>query len=72
MSESLLSADRNTHLKIVAVALMAALMAIMVAVGLNARTTGSDLVAARGNTDGPVVKAGTPVTYSDAERSTKQ
>ena len=50
MSESLLSADRNTHLKIAAVA----------------------LVAARGNTDGPVVKAGTPVTYSDAERSTKQ
>jgi hypothetical protein len=70
MSESLLSADRNTHLKIAAVALIA--VAIMVAVGLNARTTGSDLVAARGNTDGPVVKAGTPVTYSDAERSTKQ
>lgn len=70
MSESLLSADRNTHLKIAAVALVA--VAIMVAVGLNARTTGSDLVAARGNTDGPVVKAATPVTYSDAERSTKQ
>jgi hypothetical protein len=65
MSHSLLSADRNTHIKIAVVALIAGM--VVVAVGINARTTDPDLTASRTGTDAPVLKAGAPATYSSAD-----
>ena len=53
MSPSLLNAGRTTHLKIVAVALVAGIA--VVAVGINARTT--NIATARVGTDA-VVRAG--------------
>jgi len=66
MSPSLLNAGRTTHLKIVAVALVAGIA--VVAVGINARTTN---IAAtdRVGTDA-VVRAGQPVTYAGQETVT--
>jgi hypothetical protein len=57
------SADRNTHLKIVGVAL--AVVALL-AVGLSTRTTHDEL-AARSDAGGLVVKAGKPTTVTSAE-----
>jgi hypothetical protein len=54
MNYSILSADRNTHLKIVTLALIAALTVAVV--GLNARVEEGNQVAAT-KTNGPVVKA---------------
>ena len=59
MSPSLVNAGRTTHLKIVAVALVAGIA--VVAVGINARTT--NLETAVGS-DRAVVKAGQPATYA--------
>jgi hypothetical protein len=61
MSSSFWSIDRSTHIKIVAVSLLAA--SVVVAVGLSARTTGSIEQA-----HGPVLKAGQPsnLTANDA------
>ena len=60
MNFSLFTCDRTTHLKIVAVALVAA---IMIAVsGIYARV-GGDLTAGA-KTSGTVVKAGKPAVYS--------
>ena len=60
MSYSLLNAGRTTHLKIVAVALVAGIA--VVTVGINART--SNLATARVGTDNAVVKAGQPATFA--------
>jgi hypothetical protein len=66
MGHFLPSADRNTHLKIVAVAL--AVVAVVVA-GLSARTTHDEVVAARIDARGPVMKAGKPTSLTSAERA---
>ena len=66
MNYSLLAAGRTTHLKIVVVALVAAIT--FVVVGINART--SDIATARVQTDGIVVKAGQPATYAGQEAFT--
>jgi hypothetical protein len=63
MDHSLLSAGRTTHLKIVAVALVFAIVVVLV--GVNART--SDIATAHSQTKGAVVKAGQPATYADNE-----
>ena len=63
MSHSLLGADRNTHLKIVAVALISA--TLIVAVGVRGRIT--DTATATAGIDGPALKAGKPSTYSSSE-----
>ena len=52
MTHSLIGADRGTHVKIVAVALVAA--TLMVVVGITARVAGSDPATAA------VLKAGKP------------
>ena len=55
MSSSLWSAGRNTHLKIVAVALMASI--VVVVIGVHSRLeTGTNQI---------VVKAGQPTVYTD-------
>ena len=63
MSHSLLGADRNTHLKIVAVALISA--TLIVAVGVHARIT--DTATATARIDGPALKAGKPSAFSSSE-----
>src|SRR5262245_4461504 len=62
MNHSLQSADRNTHLKIVVVALIAAFVVILL--GLNARVGDTASMTVRNQTDGPVLKAGQPATYT--------
>jgi len=63
MSPSILNAGRTTHLKIVAVALVAGIA--VVAVGINAR----NLDTARIGTDRAIIKAGQPTTYAGQETS---
>jgi len=58
MNHSLLSADRNTHLKVVCVALLAAF--VVVAVGVGARVADGSPPA----TGGLVLKAGKPAVYT--------
>jgi hypothetical protein len=64
MNHSLLSADRNTHLKIVSLALVAAI--IVVVIGIAARVA-EDARAARIEIGGPVLKAGKPAMYTRTE-----
>ena len=67
MHASIGNAGRTTHLKIVVVALVAAI--VVVAVGINARTGDTGNVTARIKTDGRVLKAGKPATYTDRDAS---
>jgi len=62
MNESIASADRATHVKIVVVALAAA--SIVVAVGMNARVAGSGLASRGIHDNGSVVKADKRMNYS--------
>jgi hypothetical protein len=63
MNHSLATADRTTHLKVVIVALVAAI--VVVTVGIAARVTAMDTETARVRTQGVVVvKAGAPTTYT--------
>jgi len=65
MNYSLATADRTTHLKVVVVALVAAI--VVVAVGITARVTASDSETARIRTQSIVVKAGAPAAYTGTE-----
>ena len=66
MNYSLATADRTTHLKVVVVALVAAIL--VVAVGIAARVSSTDTETARVRTQGVVVvKAGTPAAYTRTE-----
>ena len=62
MTHSLIGADRTTHFKIVAVALLSAIVLVMV--GITARVTESDTATARLQAEGPVLKAGKPSTFT--------
>jgi cytochrome oxidase Cu insertion factor (SCO1/SenC/PrrC family) len=62
MTHSLIGADRTTHFKIVAVALVSAIVLVMV--GITARVVDSDTATARLQSDGPVLKAGKPATFT--------
>ncbi len=62
---SLLTADRMTHAKVVAVALVCA----MVAIGLAARLS-DQFASADARLETTVIKAAKPVTASAGERST--
>lgn len=65
MNYSLLSADRNTHLKIVSLALTAAIAVVVI--GITARLTENASFAARFETGAPVLKAGKPAIYTRTE-----
>jgi hypothetical protein len=66
MNYSLATADRTTHLKVVVVALLAAIL--VVAVGIAARIGSADTETARVRTQGVVVvKAGAPAAYTRTE-----
>ena len=60
---SLFTADRDTHVKIVAVALVAAI--VVGVVGINARFSGAGSLAVRGRGDIVVVKAAQPTRFSE-------
>jgi hypothetical protein len=65
-NSSLRTADRGTHIRIVVVALVAAV--VVVTVGLNARTSDTETVTAtKARIDGPVQKAGRPTIYSNRD-----
>ena len=63
MNHSIHSADRSTHLKIVVVALVAGIA--VAALGISARTTGSDYTQTA-----QVVKAGKAVVVTSSNTST--
>jgi len=66
MNSSLRTADRATHIRIVVVALIAAV--VVVTVGLNARTPDAGTVTAtKVRIDGPVQKAGRPTIFSHSD-----
>jgi hypothetical protein len=62
-NSSMLTADRNTHLKIVVVSLICA--TIVAGVGIAARVT--DLTASNGRIETAVIKAGKPVTAATVD-----
>jgi ABC-type Fe3+-siderophore transport system permease subunit len=65
-SHSLIGANRNTHLKITAAALVGAIL--LVVVGMIARTDNSGTVTAQ--VHGPVLKVGKPMTLTIQDGST--
>jgi hypothetical protein len=65
MNHSLVTADRTTHLKIVAVSLIAAIAVILV--GITARLADPDVTSARMEAHGPVLKAGKPSAVTARE-----
>lgn len=66
-NSSMRTADRLTHLKIVAVSLVAGI--VVVAVGIAARSTIPDM-STQLEARAPVLKAGQPVIWSGNENST--
>ena len=69
MNHSLVTADRTTHLKIVAVSLIAAIAVILV--GITARVTDNG-ASANLQAHGPVLKAGKPAAITAREASILQ
>jgi cytochrome oxidase Cu insertion factor (SCO1/SenC/PrrC family) len=69
MNHSLVTADRTTHLKIVAVSLAAAIAVILV--GVTARVTDSG-ASANLQAHGPVLKAGKPAVVTARDGNTVQ
>jgi hypothetical protein len=68
MTHSLLSADRATHFKIVAVAMAGAIAVALV--GMNAGVAESDAAAGRAQASGTVLKAGKPAASAALEVTT--
>jgi hypothetical protein len=58
MTHSLIGADRNTHLKIICVALLGAIL--VVTVGIGARVAGHGEASLGVQAEAPVLKAGKP------------
>lgn len=61
MTHSIIGADRGTHIKIVVVALVAAILVVVV--GITARVADFETMAQM-QRDGPVLKAGKPTTVT--------
>jgi hypothetical protein len=70
MNHSLVTADRTTHLKIVAVSLFAAIVVILV--GVTARITETGTASAKLEAHGPVVKANKPSAVTARDGTTIQ
>ena len=67
MDHSILTADRNTHFKVVAIALVAASLAVVV--GFNGSVNDSEIVTTGAHSGGPAIKAGTPTQLATRDRS---
>ena len=66
MNWSLYTADRTTHLKIVVVGLVAALLIAVTGISGRELNLGTDIMTARAQT---VIKAGSPVVVTDRSGS---
>jgi hypothetical protein len=62
MNWSMYTADRTTHMKIVAVGLTAALLIAVIGIAAQQFNLGTDILTAQGPT---VIKAGAPVVFTD-------
>ena len=69
MNHSIITADRTTHLKIVAVSLVAAIAVILVGVTARVTDTGA---SANLQARGPVLKAGKPAAVTVREGTAVQ
>jgi hypothetical protein len=67
MNWSMYTADRTTHLKIVVVGLVAALLISVIGVSARTLNLGTDIMTAQAPT---VIKAGGPVVFTDQSRTT--
>ena len=67
MNWSIYTADRTTHLKIVVVGLVAALLVSVIGISARQLNLGTDIMAAQVPT---VIKAGAPVIFTDRSGST--
>ena len=68
MNHWLIAADRSTHLKITAVALICAVA--LVVIGLFARIDNHETANAQLHADGPLLKVGKPTTVTTRDNST--
>lgn len=66
MNWSLYTADRATHLKVVVVGLVAAILISVIGISAAQLNLGTDILTAQGPT---VIKAGGPVVITDQSRS---
>jgi hypothetical protein len=62
MNWSIYTADRATHLKIVATGLLAALLISLVGIAASELNRGTDIMTAQGPT---MIKAGEPMVFTD-------
>jgi hypothetical protein len=67
MNWSMYTADRTTHLKIVVVGLVAALLVSVIGISAREFNLGTDIMTAQAPT---VIKAGGPVIFTDHSGST--
>jgi hypothetical protein len=67
MNWSMYTADRTTHLKIVVVGLVAAILVSVIGISARELNLGTDILTAQAPT---VIKAGGPVIFTDQGRST--
>jgi hypothetical protein len=70
MNHSLVTADLTTHLKIVAVSLLAVITVVVV--GVTAREAYRDSASASLQAHGPVIKAGKPAAVTARDGTTVQ
>jgi len=66
MNWSMYTADRTTHLKIVVVGLIAAILVSVIGISARELNLGTDIMAAQAPT---VIKAGGPVVFTDRSGS---
>jgi len=66
MNWSLYTADRSTHLKIVVVGFVAALLIAVIGISGSELNLGTDIMTARAPT---MIKAGAPVVFTDQSSS---
>ena len=64
MSHSLLHASPRTHVKIVVVALLGAILAVLAGIAAHVSAP-SEIAGVQAQAQAPVVKAGKPASYSD-------
>jgi len=67
MNWSMYTADRTTHLKIVVVGLIAAILVSVIGISARELNLGTDILTAQAPT---VIKAGGPVIFTDQGRTT--
>ena len=67
MNHSMVTVDRNTHIKVVALALVAAIVGVVI--GFNARVDHSASVIARVESGGPAIKASKVIQFTTRDGS---